>query len=64
GFMITNYANPVLEKESRTVISFRNAEAAAVYRRGQKRIIKLGKDGTLDMTLLPGEGMFVVPLTK
>ncbi|MGN1053155.1 MAG: hypothetical protein ACI4SH_07200 [Candidatus Scatosoma sp.] len=64
GFMITNYANPVLQKESRTVLSFKNAEAVAVYRRGQKRIVKLGKDGTYDTTLLPGEGMFVVPLTK
>lgn len=62
GFMITNYANPDSDKESRTQITFKNAKAAAVYRRGEKRIISLGKDGKFDMTLLPGEGIFVIPL--
>lgn len=64
GFMITNYANPGDLLESRTAVNFKDAYAAAVYRRGEKRIVKLGKDGLLDLTLLPGEGVFVVPLAK
>ena len=62
GFMVTNYADPVKNKSSRTSIAFNDAEAVAVYRLGEKRIIELGENKTLYITLLPGEGMFVIPL--
>ena len=64
GFMVMNYAEPGALKESRTRIAFQDAYAAAVYRRGEKRIVKLGRGGTLNFTLLAGEGVFVVPLAK
>ena len=60
--MVTNYADPVKNKSSRTSIAFNDAEAVAVYRLGEKRIIELGENKTLYITLLPGEGMFVIPL--
>ena len=61
GFMITNYANPTAEKKDKVEITFNDAKAVAVYRLTEKRIIKLDRN-KFEMTLLPGEGIFVIPL--
>ena len=62
GFMITNYANPADNKTDRVSLTFNDAKAVAVYRLAEKRVLLLNEDGTFNITLQPGEGIFVVPL--
>ena len=60
--MITNYANPADNKTDRVSLTFNDAKAVAVYRLAEKRVLLLNEDGTFNITLQPGEGIFVVPL--
>lgn len=62
GFMVTNYANPADNKTDRVSLTFNDAEAVAVYRLAEKRVLLLDENGTLNITLQPGEGIFVIPL--
>lgn len=60
--MVTNYANPADNKTDRVSLTFNDAEAVAVYRLAEKRVLLLDENGTLNITLQPGEGIFVIPL--
>lgn len=61
GFIMTNYAIPGLRLSSEVSVTFNNATQAVVYRKGEQSVVELNK-GTLDLTLDPGEGVFVIPV--
>ena len=62
GFMLVNFADTVNNRENTVTLQFRGATRAVVYIQGEKQVVDLA-DGTYTVTLQPGEGQFIIPLS-
>lgn len=62
GFMLVNFADPAYDRENTVTLQFRGATRAMIYIKGQPQMIDL-TDGTYTVTLEPGEGQFIIPLS-
>lgn len=62
GYLVTNLTNPYLEKTAKTTFKFDSKyKGVKVYQDG-KSTVSLLDDGKLDLSIKPGEGVFVIPL--
>lgn len=61
GLMFVNYSIPGLRKTSEVSVTFNRATKAICYIGGKESIVELEK-GKLNLTLAPGEGVFVIPV--
>ena len=61
GLIVTNFTDPIYQLKDTISFSFQDANRAMVYRRGERKIYEV-KDNQLEITLSPGEGIFVIPL--
>ncbi len=61
GLIVTNFTDPIYQLKDTVSFSFQDANRAMVYRRGERKIYEV-KDNQLEITLSPGEGIFVIPL--
>jgi hypothetical protein len=64
AFMISNYDQSNLNRENNVSITFNRAKRAMVFVNGERTIMELPKSGNLKITLDPGEGAFVIPMTE
>lgn len=62
GFMLVNFADTYHDRENTVTLELRGATRAVVYIQGQQQIVDL-VDGTYTVTLEPGEGQFIIPLS-
>ena len=62
GFMLVNFADTLYNKENTVTLEFRGATRAVVYIQGEAQMVDL-VDGTYTVTLQPGEGQFIIPLS-
>ena len=62
GFMLVNFADPAYDRENTVTIEFRGATRAMIYIKGEPQMVDL-TDGTYAVTLQPGEGQFIIPLS-
>ncbi len=62
AFMFVNVTDPYEKIDSEVTVKFEDAKELLMYRYGEKKIVKLGGDGTYTFKLEPGEGRFVIPL--
>ncbi len=60
GFMIVNVTDPDDSLTSVVTVNFADADMAIVYVDGEETIVTLS-NGTLSVSLAPGEGVFVIP---
>ena len=60
GFMFVNYTDPALKVENTLELKFNGYSRAVVIKNGAKEIVKLN-GGNCELTLLAGEGAFVIP---
>lgn len=61
GLIVTNFTNPALNKTNNVTLTFKNANRARVYYRGSHKDY-LVTDNQLQLTLQPGDGVFVIPM--
>lgn len=61
GLIVVNFTDPVHQLKDRVSFTFNDANRAMVYRNGERKIYEV-KDNYLEITLSPGEGIFVIPL--
>lgn len=62
GLMLVNFADPLYNRENTVTLTFNGATRAIVYIKGQPQTVEL-VDGTYTVTLEPGEGQFIIPLS-
>lgn len=62
AFMLVNVTDPCEKLDSEVTVKFNDTKELLMYRYGEKKIVKLGSDGTYTFKLEPGEGRFVIPL--
>ena len=62
GFMLVNFADTYFDRENTVTVEFRGATRAMVYIGGEPQMVDL-TDGTYTVTLAPGEGQFIIPLS-
>ena len=62
GFMLVNFADTYYDRENTVNIQFRGASRAMIYIGGEPQMVDL-VDGTYTVTLAPGEGQFIIPLS-
>ena len=62
GFMLVNFADPLYNRENTVELKFNGATRAIVYIKGQPQNVDL-VEGTYTVTLEPGEGQFIIPLS-
>ena len=62
GFMLVNFADPLHDRTNDVTIQFRGATRAMVCAKGEQQIVDL-TDGAYVVTLEPGEGQFIIPLS-
>ena len=62
GFMLVNFADTYYDKENTVTLELDGATRAVVYIKGQPQVVDL-VDGTYTVTLEPGEGQFIIPLS-
>ena len=62
GFMLVNFADTYYDRENTVTIEFRGATRAMIYIKGEPQMVDL-TDGTYTVTLQPGEGQFIIPLS-
>ena len=62
GFMLVNFADTVNNRENTVTLELRGATRAVVYIEGAPQVVDL-VDGTYTVTLEPGEGQFIIPLS-
>lgn len=62
GFMLVNFSDPLYNEENTVTLEFRGATRAVVYILGEGQVVDL-VDGTYTVTLQPGEGQFIIPLS-
>ena len=62
GFMLVNFADALYNRQNTVTLEFRGATHAVVYIQGQPQMVDL-VDGTYTVTLEPGEGQFIIPLS-
>ncbi len=60
GYIVVNFADTMKNLTAKASLSFHGCTKAQVYRGGQKSICELS-GGKLNVTLKPGEGIFVIP---
>lgn len=61
GLMVTNLSDPIYGKTDTVSLDLLEATKAIVYVRGEQEVIDL-QNGTLNLTILPGDAAFVIPL--
>ncbi len=64
AFMLVNYTDPYFNKNNTVTVEFKDTDVLLMYRMGKEEIVKLGKDGKYTFELYPGEGRFIIPLSK
>ncbi len=62
GFMLVNFADTMYDKENTVTLKLRGATRAVVYIKGEPQVVEL-VDETYTVTLKPGEGQFIIPLS-
>ena len=62
GFMLVNFADTYYDRENTVTLELRGATRAVVYIEGAPQVVDL-VDGTYSVTLEPGEGQFIIPLS-
>ena len=62
GFMLVNFADTYYDRENTVTLELRGATRAMVYIAGQPQMVEL-ENGTYTVTLAPGEGQFIIPLS-
>ena len=62
GFMLVNFADTYYDRKNTVTLELRGATRAMIYIKGQPQIVDL-TDGTYTVTLEPGEGQFIIPLS-
>lgn len=60
GFMLVNATDPSDNKSATVNVTFKDADHAKVYIDGEESIVTL-TDGVYNVTLAPGQGIFVIP---
>lgn len=66
GFMVVNYTDPITvsaDAANEACLTFANATHVLVYQQG-KSFVKTLKNGETTISLLAGEGVFVIPFNK
>ena len=63
GFMLVNFADTYYDRENTVTLELRGATRAMVYIAGQPQMVEL-ENGTYTVTLAPGEGQFIIPLSS
>ena len=63
GFMVTPYRETTDNATATVTLSFNEADSAAVWQKGEKRVEKLN-GGTLTLVIEPGDGAFVIPFNE
>lgn len=61
GLIVTNFTDPIQQMKDTVSFTFKDANRAMVYRSGERKIYEV-KDNQLELTLSPGEGVFLIPL--
>ena len=63
AFMLCNYDEPLLGRKNKVTVNFEKAQGVQYYRNGEPTTVLL-KDGSFEIELEAGEGVFVIPLYK
>ena len=63
GYMIVNYTEPTDGKYDKVSLQFKDTEKVAYYKKGMENKVVLTGD-TLDLSLAPGDGIFVITCDK
>jgi hypothetical protein len=60
AFLIQNFTDPAESKTDDVSVTFNNATHALVYHGTEKSVVEL-QGGTYDVSIAPGDGVFVIP---
>lgn len=63
AFMLFNYDEPMMKRNNKVDLTFKNADGVLYYRNGEPTTVGL-KDHKFSIDLESGEGVFVIPLYK
>ena len=63
AYFLVNQEEPSLEKTNKASLKFEKADGVMYYRNGDPVIATL-ENGTFNIELEPGEGVFIIPLYK
>ncbi|MBQ8658789.1 MAG: hypothetical protein IJ506_06605 [Clostridia bacterium] len=63
AFMLLNYDEPMMQRNNKVTVTFKEADGVMYYRNGEPTT-KVLKDGKFEIDLQSGEGVFVIPLYK